>query len=189
MREVWKDIEGHPGYQVSNTGKVRSFQNNRHGLTDKPHILSTDYNSNGYERVFLGSKFRTFVHKLVATAFVPNPNTDPVVRHKDDNRKNNNARNLIWGTQADNIQDCIAHGRFHSNIKIAKKAALEKQRKKVIAIPIDGGESVMFSSLAEAAKTLGLNPGCISNVLSGRQRKTGRYTFRYPEKGDKQWNS
>lgn len=90
----------------------------------------------------------------------------------------------MWGTQADNIQDCIAHGRFHSNIEIAKKAALEKQRRKVIATSVDSGESRLFSSLTEAATSLGLNTGNISNVLKGRQRKTGRYEFRYPEKGD-----
>lgn len=182
--EEWRDIEGHPGYQVSNTGKVRSFHNNRHGLTDKPRILKTDFNSNGYERVCLGSNFRGFIHKLVATAFIPNPDNYSVVRHKDDNRRNNVAENLMWGTQADNIQDCIAHGRFHSNIEIAKKAALEKQRRKVIATSVDSGESRLFSSLTEAATSLGLNTGNISNVLKGRQRKTGRYEFRYPEKGD-----
>lgn len=182
--EEWKDIEGCVGYQISNNGKIRSFHNNRHGLTAKPHLLKTDYNSNGYERVCLGADRREFVHKLVAKAFIPNPSNYPIVRHRDDNRKNNVVENLLWGTQADNIQDCLKHGRFHSNIKVAKKAALEKQRKKVIAISLDTGECVEFSSLTEAADTLGLNSGNISNVLTGRQRKTGRYVFRYPEKGD-----
>lgn len=182
--EEWRDINGHPGYQVSNTGKVRSFHNHKHGLDDEPHILKTDFNSNGYERVCLGSKFRTFVHKLVAQTFIPNPDNYPVVRHSDDNRKNNAAENLMWGTQADNIQDCIKRGRFHSNIKIAKEAALKKQRRKVVATSIDSGESILFSSLTEAANELGLKTGNISNVLTGRQKKTGRYTFKYPEKGD-----
>lgn len=182
--EEWKDIDGHAGYQISSEGKARSFHSKGHGITDKPHLLKTDYNSNGYERVCLGSKYRGFIHKLVAQAFIQNPNNYPIVRHRDDNRKNNAAENLMWGTQADNIQDCIKHGRFHSNIKIAKKAALEKQRKKVIATSLDTGESMEFSSLCEAANALGLNSGNISNVLTGRQRKTGRYTFKYPEKGD-----
>lgn len=182
--ENWKDIVDHPGYQVSDKGNVRSFHNNRHGITDKSHPLKTDYNSNGYERVCLGSNYRTFVHKLVASAFVPNPDNYPVVRHRDDNRKNNASDNLIWGTQSYNIQDCIAHGRFHSNIEIAKKVALEKQRKKVIATSLDSGESLLFNSLTEAGDILGLNPGNISNVLSGRQYKTGRYTFRFQEEDD-----
>lgn len=182
--EQWKDIEGHAGYQVSDTGKIRSFHNNRHGLTNNSHPLKTDYNSNGYERVCLGSKFREFVHKLVAIAFIPNPNNYPVVRHRDDNRKNNVAENLVWGTQSDNIQDCIAHGRFHSNVEKARKVALEKSRTKVIATSLDDGESKTYDSLTEAANDLGLNVGNISNVLNGRQRKTGRYTFSYPEKGD-----
>lgn len=182
--EKWKNIKGHDGYQVSDKGRVRSFHNNRHGLSDKSHILKTDVNSKGYERVCLGSKYRFFVHKLVALAFIPNPNNYPVVRHRDDNRQNNVADNLLWGTQSDNIQDCIAHGRFHSNIEIAKKAALEKQRKKVIATSLDSGESTSYDSLTEAGNTLGLNPGNISNVLAGRQHKTGRYTFIFREGDD-----
>lgn len=184
MSVKWKNIEGHDGYQVSNTGKVRSYRNNRHGLKKEPHILKTDFNSNGYERVFLGSGCREFVHKLVAKAFIPNPDSKPVVRHLDDDRKNNNSKNLAWGTQSDNIQDCIAHGRFHSNIKKAKEAALEKQRKRIIATSLEDGTSKSFSSMTEAAKKLGLKCGNISNVLTGRQRRTGAYTFRYPKEGE-----
>ena len=182
--EEWRDIKNHPGYQVSNTGKIRSYHNNRYGVIDKPHYLKTDYNASGYERGCLGSKNREFVHRLVASAFIPNINDEPVVRHLDDNRKNNNYKNLAWGSQSENIKDCISHGRFNSNIKKAKEAALKMQRKSVVAISLDNDESKTFSSLSEAAEILNLNRGNISNVLSGRQHKTGNYTFRYKKDGD-----
>lgn len=183
--EKWLDIEHHPGYQISSYGRVRSFLNNRHGLCDTPHILGTDINSNGYERVYLGSGGRFFIHHLVAEAFIPNPNSYPIVRHKDDNRTNNCADNLEWGTQSDNIQDAIRRGRFVSNIAIAKEAALEMQRRRIIAKDLNGDVIREYPSLCDAAKDLNLNEGNISNVLHGRQRKTGTYTFEYVEaRGD-----
>lgn len=179
--EEWRDIEHHPGYQVSDCGRVRSFTNNRYGLCDTPHLLGFDINSNGYKRVFLGSNGRFFVHHLVAEAFVPNPNNYPIVRHKDDDRLNNNADNLEWGTQADNIQDAIRRGRFVSNIAIAKEAALKKQRKRVIAKDLDGRLIGEYPSMCHAARDLGLNEGNISNMLHGRQKRAGSYIFEYAD--------
>lgn len=180
--EIWKDIPHHEGYQVSNYGRVRSFKNNRHGLCDTSHILKTDINSNGYERVYLGCDHHLLVHKLVANAFISNPHNYPIVRHKDDNRLNNHADNLKWGTQSDNIQDAIEHGRFVNNIAIAKEAALRKQRKRVIAKSVDGLFTKEYPSMCDAAKDLSLNAGNISNVLHGRQKKTGGHYFEYASK-------
>lgn len=179
--EEWRDIECCPGYQISNHGRVRSFTNNRHGFCNSPHFLGTSVNSNGYERVILGSNGRFFVHHLVAKSFLPNPNNYPVVRHKDDNRQNNHVDNLEWGTQSDNIQDAIRRGRFVNNIVIAKEVALRKQRKKVVAKDLDGRQIKEYSSLSDAARDLCLNEGNISNVLHGRQKKTGSYTFEYSD--------
>ena len=79
MEEIWKDIEGYEGlYQVSNMGRVRSLRNNiilRQGIT------------NGYERVLLCTnniRKGYSVHRLVAMAFIPNPNNYPIVNHKDE---------------------------------------------------------------------------------------------------------
>ena len=184
--EIWKDILNHEGYQVSNHGRIRSFKNNRHGFCNVPHILKTDINSNGYERVYLGCDHHLFVHKLVADAFIPNPHDYPIVRHKDDDRLNNHADNLKWGTQSDNIQDAIEHGRFVSNIAIAKEAALRKQRKCVIAKSTSGSYIKRYSSMCDAARDLDLNAGNISNVLHGGQKKTKGYYFEYAdgEEGD-----
>lgn len=182
--ELWKKIDGHDGYQVSTHGRVRSFKNNRHGLCDTPRILKTDINSNGYERVYLGSNYHPFIHKLVADAFIPNPHGHPVVRHKDDNRMNNRVDNLEWGTQSDNIRDAILRGRFISNIAFAKEAALRQQRKRVIARSTENTFSKEYPSMCDAARDLNLNVGNISNVLRGRQKKTGGYLFEYAVKED-----
>lgn len=177
--EEWKDIQGHRGYQVSTMGRVRSFMNNRHGIGEKPRILKTDVNSNGYERVYLGPKHHPFVHKLVAEAFIPNPDGHPIVRHGDDNRLNNCVDNLEWGTQSDNINDAIKRGRFVSNIRIAKEAALKKQRKRVVARSLIDDMTREYASMHDAARDLNLNAGNVSNVLHGLQKRTGNYVFEY----------
>lgn len=179
--EEWRDIDGCRGYQVSDRGNVRSFLNNRYGLSMNSHILKTDINSNGYVRVWLGSYGHFFVHRLVASAFIPNPNGYPDVLHKDDDRQNNFIENLEWGTQSENIRQAIARGRFVSNIKIAKEAALKVQRKPVVAKTLNGDILCVYSSICDAARSLNVNEGNISNVLHGRQKKTGVYMFEYAD--------
>lgn len=94
ITEVWKDIDGYDGkYQVSNLGKVRSIGKNRI-ITLKPMTQK-----NGYLYVALwkdNKKKNKLIHRLVALAFVDNPNDYPEVNHKDENKENNEAKNLEW---------------------------------------------------------------------------------------------
>lgn len=176
--EKWKDIEGFPGYQVSDTGKVRSFINNRHGVGDKSHELKPVYNRNGYPTVVLGRGNRRLVSRLVATAHIPNPDNLPLVRHLDDNPSNNHATNLAWGTQTDNMQDCVRRSRLAGDTR----AAIESRKTPVIATPKNGGQSVRFESVSDAARSLGVWPQHICGVIQGRISQTGGHVFRYAEK-------
>lgn len=108
IEEIWKDIEGYEGYyQVSNLGRVRSldrilFKSN--GRTEKRQgqIMLPCKGKDGYLLIGLRretkSKKSFSVHRLVAEAFIPNPNNLPQVNHKDENIHNNNADNLEWCT-------------------------------------------------------------------------------------------
>lgn len=103
MREIWKDIEGYEDkYQVSNFGSVRSLKDS-HG-NSRVKILKAFYTGRDrdYKSVKLtkNSKSTTFqVHRLVANAFIPNPNNYPCVNHKKEFEKwNNSVSNLEWCT-------------------------------------------------------------------------------------------
>ena len=96
-QEMWKDIEEYNGeYQVSNLGRVKSFKNNKEKLL-KPFFTKT--NQEGYLVVNLCQNNKRkikLVHRLVAEAFIPNPNNFPFINHKDEDKTNNNVDNLEW---------------------------------------------------------------------------------------------
>ncbi len=118
--EIWKDINGYEGlYQVSNLGRVRSFP--RYGTTNCIHYLSTKiYGSNRYVRVVLSKddvRHSFSVHRLVAEAFLPNPNNLPMVNHKDEDSSNNCVDNLEWCDVKYNNTYGTARNRASSNCK------------------------------------------------------------------------
>lgn len=113
--EVWKDIVGYEGiYEVSNYGRVKRLETlvkNKHGYrVVKEKILNTP--SYIYQTVFLsnGKVKQHYVHRLVATAFIPNPLNKEQVNHKDGNKLNNNLSNLEWVTKSENQIHAIENG-------------------------------------------------------------------------------
>lgn len=117
-KQIWKDIPGYEGkYQVSNTGRVRSLNYNR---TGKTKVLKQNTNKLGYKSVFLckdGKFKRYYIHRLVALAFILNPNNYPIINHKDENPSNNYYKNLEWCTYEYNVN----YGNCRKKISEANK--------------------------------------------------------------------
>ena len=114
--EVWKDIPGYDGwYQVSNHSRVRSFRKN--GFCDKrlirPKILTGSVKLNGYVKVHLrkgDDSKHISIHRIIAKAFIPNPENKPDINHIDGNPLNNNIHNLEWVTPSENAIHAFENG-------------------------------------------------------------------------------
>lgn len=129
MDEVWRDIKDYEGlYQVSNLGDVRSLNYNQ---TGEIKVLKQG-NAKGYKRVglFKNGKTKQYsVHRLVALAFISNPDDLPMVNHKDEDKTNNNVNNLEWCTHEYNMSYGTRNERISKKHK--GKHRSEETKKKI----------------------------------------------------------
>lgn len=106
-QEIWKNIKNYEGlYKISNLGRVKSLPKYAGRSYRKEKILKTYLDKNGYVKVILCKNNRTrflSIHRLLAEAFIPNPNDYPQINHKDENKQNNSLNNLEWCTCKYNI--------------------------------------------------------------------------------------
>jgi len=131
MTEEWRDIPGFEGhYQVSNHGEVRSLERIVKAPAGRTRpieakVLRPMSNLSGYVFVFLrrdGERQKFYVHRLVAIAFIENPEGKEIVNHKDCNRSNNILLNLEWATGSENV----LHGIAMKKERIAISVAVEE---------------------------------------------------------------
>lgn len=180
--EMWKAIEGTDGrYEVSNTGKIRSRNYKNTGKTVE---LKPAPDPKGYIKTMLlfNGKYRTVkVHRLVAQAFIPNPENKPQVNHKDGNKANNAADNLEWITNRDNAHHAIEHGLFTNSYKATENANTRRKKKVIATDP--NGRTFAFDSISEASRELGVKRRHVQAVLKGERNQTGGYTFKTNEEG------
>lgn len=181
MEEIWKDINGYEGfYQVSNLGRVRSVDrwvNGNHINCDfqfmKGKIRKLRKNKYGYWTVLLRKNCTPkgfLVHRLVAEAFIPNPNNLPCVNHKDENPANPVVDNLEWCTNAYNTN--------YSNV--GERVAKFKFRK-VIQFDKNMNEIKRWDSLKEAAKSINRAQQNISRCCRGKSATCGGYKWKYED--------
>ena len=169
MTENWKSIYGYEGlYEVSDQGRVKSLNYNHTGIEK---ILKLCNNSHGYLQVNLckdGHTKRTSVHRLVAEAFILNPNNLKTVNHKDEVKTNNVASNLEWMSQKDN-----------NNYGTRNKRAGESLSKQVQMFDKTSELIATFPSTMEAERITGIYQSSISQCCNGKLKSAGGYIWRY----------
>lgn len=188
MKEIWKDIKGYEGlYQVSNMGRVKSLKRiSLDGRRIEEKILKYKRAGRGqYQCVRLyknnTSKYKT-IHRLVAEAFVPNPNNLPQVNHKDENSKNNIYSNLEWCTGKYNVNYGTRNLRMKE--KTNYKLLTEKLKKKVLKYDLNYNLVDFYESMTEAAKKNNVSIGNISSCCNKKYKSVGNYIYRFDGDND-----
>jgi hypothetical protein len=157
--EIWKDIKGYEGlYQVSNYGRIKSFPRKGTHINTE-HILSINKDHKGYLMVTLTKKCKrkTYkVHRLVAEAFISNPNNLPQVDHIDDNKENIKVENLQWITNADNMKKAWKTG-ARSLEKTYKRGKENSRSKKIVQIDLNGNFIKQWYCIMDIERELGYN--------------------------------
>lgn len=178
-KEIWKPVKGYEGlYEVSNLGRVKSLARTCKGRGNgrKPireRILCLEVSSGGYVLVRLSMDGRTkhcLVHRLVAEAFIPNPNNLPQVNHKNENKADNRVENLEWCTEKYNMNygECIS--------KIKKN---QPHKRGVCQYDKDGVLLAEFQSIHDAGVLSGIRWQDISACCRGRQNTARGYIWKY----------
>lgn len=167
MTEIWMPVAGFDGlYEVSNYGRVKSLKRN----TTRGGIMKSHVNK-GYEYVHLcknGKHKNAKVHRLVAIAFIPNPEAKPEVNHKDENKLNNHATNLEWATPKENINHGTRAARF-----------AEKIRKPIVQCDMDGRPIREWPSSVSVERELGYKSSNIRSVCCGNAKSA--YGFKWKQ--------
>ena len=167
--EQWKEIQGHPNYEVSNLGRVRSKTKKVQtkagwSFTSKGRILKPWIAS--YPTVQLTNNQRCAVHRLVAEAFIPNPENKAEVNHKDGNKLNSHIDNLEWVTHAEN---CI-HAYYNN---------LRPDNKQVVQLDKDTLEPLgYFVTMRQAARETGVNYDSIAHCVRGDYKTAGGFKWK-----------
>ena len=162
MKEIWKTINEHPDYKVSNIGRVKSIKFN------KERILKTQ-NVNGYQRVILFSdgKYKNmYIHRLLAEAFIPNPDNLPEVNHRNEIKTDNRLENLEY---------CDA--KYNMNFGTRTQRAAKSKSKPVRCIETN----IIYPSSKEVQRKLGFAQGNICKCCNGKIKSAYGYHWEYVE--------
>lgn len=182
--EEWRQITEFPNYEVSNLGNVRSKDRvvlRRGYRTNLKGKMLLQHNVKGYKRVVLYDGSREIhkqymVHRLVAEAFIPNPNNEPCVNHKDENGSNNRVDNLEWCSYKYNsnygtaIERRVKHQDWNS--------IAEKQSIRIEQMDTNGNLIKIWPSMMECERQTGMRSAGISKCCSGYLKSYRGYIWR-----------
>lgn len=170
--ENWKKIEGYNGrYEVSDKGNVRSIDMFIGTHVYKGKVLCPHKKKNGYLEIGLtykGKRKYELIHRIVAKAFISNPDRLPCVNHKDEMKTNNSVTNLEW-----------CDYRYNSTYGTRIERSFLKQRKKIIQYTREGHVVCEYVSIQEAGRKTKISAGHICHACKGIRPMAGGYIWKY----------
>lgn len=188
--EIWKDVVGWEScYQISNMGRLKGkeksyyigTQETRRLATRKEVILNPKFNQNRYRSATLqlnNIRKDVLIHRLVAEAFIPNPNKKKIINHKNSIRHDNRVENLEWCNQQENVIHAWLNGR-HENARVARNAANRLRTGDLCPISkptINIENGVFYSSIREAHEAYGhYSISYFEMMLSGKNKNKTPY--------------
>ncbi len=178
IEKQWKFIPGFRNrYLVSNYGEVYSIVKNK--LMEPQHFLYGPKRKYLYVTLTISGdkkKFKKQVHRLVAEAFIPNPNNLPQINHIDENQENNAIWNLEWCDSKYNNNYGTRNERIRNTHNLRKTIRMEKP---VIQISMDGKWLKKYRSATDAEKQTGICHAGISSVARGKCKAFGGYKWQF----------
>lgn len=189
--ETWKPVVGYEGlYEISSIGRVKSLPKltNQYGAMSDTRLLTPStikFGKGGiYRQVTLskdGDRGKRFlVHRLVAMAFIPNPENKRTVNHKDGVGINNHVSNLEWATDSENNQHAYdVLGRKSVSGSQGKFNQDHHRSKEVYQFNTDGELITIWPSTMEIQRSLGIGNTSISKACRGEYKQVGGYIWKY----------
>lgn len=154
---MWHKIPGYDGYMITKSGTVLAHEKTwftgrtmKTKITVEEHIVKPFIKSNGYFHVTVNTKQEP-IHRLLALAFIPNPENKKCVNHKDGNRINNSLENLEWATYSENNKHALATGARVNPSGIKNAASLP------LLACFTGGKERLYESITQLSRELGIN--------------------------------
>ena len=197
VEEIWKDISGCNNYQISNFGKVKSKQRIANNRLRKEKILKPSNNKKGYIQINIKDNnncYKTFkIHRLVAEAFIPNPEHKEQVNHIDGNKRNNCVNNLEWCTQDENMAHSYKIGlrdksKMAENMRQLGRNSKGKQGhhiRNILQIDKETNKVLReWRCILDASKELNISNTSIQNACTKRSKTAGGYKWKYKEDKD-----
>lgn len=156
-----KTIPGLEKYGITEAGEIFNLETGRR--------IKTFLGKNGYETAQFTYEKRhhmRLVHRLIAEAYIPNPEQKPCINHRDGNKRNNRIENLEWCTYRENTE----HAAKTLKVLTQYQTANQRRRKAVQGIYPDGSKTEVYSSIREASEATGADSRNLSKVLNGKRK-------------------